>query len=56
MSECARFFTVLGRGPYLARRVDLGCIPLGLVLEIDLESGEGRLGLCQGKLSLVDMA
>ena len=36
----------------LARGVDLGCVPFGLVLQVDLISGEGGLSLREGDLRL----
>ena len=36
----------------LARGVDFGRVPFGLVLEVDLISGEGNLGLREGDLRL----
>ena len=36
----------------LARGVDLGCVPFGLVLEVDLIPGEGGLSLREGDLRL----
>ena len=37
----------------LARGVDLRRVPLGLVLQIDLVTGEGSLGLRESNLCLV---
>ena len=40
-------------GTHLARGVDLGRVPLGLVLEVDLVAHEVGLGFVQGDFRLV---
>ena len=41
-----------GDGTHLARGVDFGCVPLGLILEVDLVPDEIGFGLMQGDLRL----